>query len=185
MEDDQTISVEDALSHSVWARNCEVGRHGFSPFQLVFGKSPFIPGISDGNVTTDGPITEAESVRLHFNRQEKAREEFRKADRSKRIKDALGSRLQKYHDVKYAIGDKIIFQDKDKSSKWIGPGEVKVMDGKTIWVTYNGNLRKVASCNARPFLEDNVSIHEEQTDQFNLEESQDFSSPWEDCMLLF
>ena len=157
MEDDPTVTVEDALAHAVWARNCEIGRLGYSPFHLVYGKSPFIPGITDGDITTDGPVTEAESIRLHFSRQEKAREEFRKADRSRRLKEALNSRLQKYHDVKYSIGDRIIFQDKEKSSKWIGPGIVKVMEGKTIWITFNGNLRKVASCNARPFMEDSIS----------------------------
>ena len=42
-----------------------------------------------------------------------------------------------------------MYQDKEFGNKWIGPAEVQGMEGKTVWVTVNGNLRKIASCNVR------------------------------------
>ena len=92
LEDDQSLKVEDALNHAVWARNMEIGRFGYSPYQIVYGKSPFLPGISEGNVLTDQSIPQEDVVRSHFNNQEKARLELRKADASRRIKDGLNSR---------------------------------------------------------------------------------------------
>ena len=66
MEEDTSLKLEDALEHSVWAKNVEIGRHGKSPYQIIFGKSPVLPGVTDGSITTDGPVTEAEIVRNHF-----------------------------------------------------------------------------------------------------------------------
>ena len=65
-----------------------------SPHSVGFGRTPFVPGISDGSVATDSTITSSEAVRLHFRRQEKARGEFIKADNNGRLKDALKARIQ-------------------------------------------------------------------------------------------
>ena len=46
MTDDTKVSLDDALKHSLWAKNMEIGRHGYSPFQILLGKSPFILGVS-------------------------------------------------------------------------------------------------------------------------------------------
>ena len=53
MEDDANLKLEDALRHAVWSRNMEIGKFGFSPYQIVYGKSPFLPGISKGCILTD------------------------------------------------------------------------------------------------------------------------------------
>ena len=47
MEDDSDLKLEDALKHAIWAKNMEIQRHGLSPYQVVYGKYPFLPGISD------------------------------------------------------------------------------------------------------------------------------------------
>ena len=89
MDDDKNIKLEEALEHALWARNMEIGRHGYSPYQVVFGKSPTLPGITDGTPMSDSLITDADAVRLHFQRQEAARVELRKYDSHRRLKDAL------------------------------------------------------------------------------------------------
>ena len=83
MEDDPGLSLEDALQHAVWARNMEPGRFGQSPYQVISGKSPSLPGFTDGSAITDSLVTESEILRLHFDRQEKARITLRKADCSR------------------------------------------------------------------------------------------------------
>ena len=152
MDDDKSLKVEEALEHALWARNMEVGKHGLSPYQVVFGRSPVLPGIMDGNPMTDSLITQADSIRLHFQRQEAARQELRKYDSSRRLKDALKARIQPYYDAKYDEGDLIIFQD--GNDQWTGPAEVKTTDSKTLFVIHNGQLKKVATCRARPWIED-------------------------------
>ena len=66
MEDDPDLKLEDALEHAIWAKNMEIGRHGLSPYQVVYGKSPFLPGISEGTPMSDGIITDADVIRRHL-----------------------------------------------------------------------------------------------------------------------
>ena len=49
-EDKDLVSLSDALEHAVWSKNIEIGRHGMSPFQILYGKSPTLPGVNDGTV---------------------------------------------------------------------------------------------------------------------------------------
>ena len=96
--EDPGCKLEDVVQHAVWARNMEIGRYGQSPFQIVFGTEPFIPRISKGNIITDRDITEEEVICEHFINQDKARIEIRRADSSRRLKDALKTIMQEYHD---------------------------------------------------------------------------------------
>ena len=62
LEEDKDLDIAEALKKAVWARNIAIGRHGYSPYQIIYGRSPTIPGILDGNVITDGKITSSEVV---------------------------------------------------------------------------------------------------------------------------
>ena len=140
--------------------------------QVVFGKSPALPGFSDGNVLTDSVVTESDALRMHFERQEKVRVLYRQADSSRRLKDAEKSRIQPFHDQKYEKGDLIMFLDKD--DQWDGPAVVQGTESKTIFVSHNGTMKKVASCRARPWYDD--------TDQGDLlDDSNDESEIVIDC----
>ena len=42
------LTMQEAVNKAVWARNLLIdSRRGFSPFQLVFGRSPTLQGVSD------------------------------------------------------------------------------------------------------------------------------------------
>ena len=94
LDDVEHPKIVEALKHATWARNMEIGRLGFSPYPIVDGKSPFLPGISEGTILTDQSIPEEDLVRKHFANQEKARLELRKADANNRLKEGLNSRIQ-------------------------------------------------------------------------------------------
>ena len=175
MADERNVSAGDALNHAVWARNMEIGRHGLSPFQVMYGRAPRVPGILDGNLVTDGKVTESEIMRHHFRRQEKAREALRQADASSRLKEAIKSRIQPYLDQVYERGDQVLFLNKD--DEWDGPGKVQATESKTVWITHNGQMKKVASCRLRPWTEDQEESDEESTEE---ETTDDDESDWEE-----
>ena len=168
MEEDPDLKLEDALAHAIWAKNMEIGRHGLSPYQIVYGKSPFLPGISEGTPVSDGVVSDADVIRKHFERQELARSTIRRLDSSRRIKDALKARIQDYHDQDYETGDRIIFED--ENGQWKGPAVVQGKESKTLWIVHNGNMRKVAICKARHWedepeqIEDSDESNDEPTD---------------------
>ena len=167
MEDDKNLSLNDALTHAAWARNCETGKHGLSPFQLVYGRTPHIPGVTEGNMMTDSNITNADTIRSHFQRQEKTKQEFRKADSNMRLK----KRIFSYHDQKYDNGDSVIFEDKDGNV--VGPATVKAMESKSIWVTHSGQLKKIASCKCRLHREEDSDNSDDDLDHEGEEDTTD------------
>ena len=81
MEDDKTMKIEEALQHSLWSRNVEIGRLRETPFKIMFGRTPVYPGITEGNLITDNSIESL--VRLAY----LVLLYFASIDRSKMTKD--------------------------------------------------------------------------------------------------
>ena len=75
------------------------------------------------------------------------------------MKDAEAARIQPYHDRIYQVGDKIDFLDKD--DQWDGPATVQGTESKTIFVSHNGQMKKVAVSRARPYNGDPAEIDED------------------------
>ena len=92
LEEDNSISIEEAVDRACYSKNLEIGRLGFSPLQLAHGHSPFIPGMSEGDLNTD-EVSDLELVEKIMRRQMKVREEFQKADSSDRLKRLMKERL--------------------------------------------------------------------------------------------
>ena len=57
-------------------------------------------------------------------------------------------------DEVYEKGDKVLFLD--KNDVWDGPATVEAVESKTIFVLHNGNLKKVATCRARRWIDDAI-----------------------------
>ena len=123
LEEDPTISLEEALSHAVEAKNLIINRTGFSPRQLMFGKQGVVPGISDGNPASMEVVTESESFRKELINRQKAEELYRKIDISERLQKCLAQKTYGYSDNKYYEGDKVLFKENDKG-RWSGRGKV-------------------------------------------------------------
>ena len=176
MEDDKSMKVEKALKYALYAYNTKEGKHGISPQVAVCGKGSFIPGIVDGNIATDSNIAASESVRIHFERINLARKALLEADSSRRIKDALASRAQRYMDKFYKPGEKVFFLDENK--KWQGPGVTGESENQSVWIKWHGNIRKVNRMHLRPYdtEEDTEEINENNVDETEESESDEESS---------
>ena len=53
LNEDRKINLQEAVNMSSWTHNMNVNVHGFTPLQLVTGKSVIFPGILTGTVATD------------------------------------------------------------------------------------------------------------------------------------
>ena len=160
-EEDKSISVEEAVDRACYSKNIEIGRLGFSPLQIAHGRSPFIPGVSEGNLNTD-EIPESELVERIMKRQMKVREEFRKADSSDRLKRLMKERLYQYKDSVYEPGSKVYIQDRI-TGRWDGPAIVKFHQGNEVKVTMDRSELSVSNTRVRPY-EDKVIESEEEAD---------------------
>ena len=88
-------------------KNQEVNRRlGFSSHQLAYGIGTKVPGITDGDLASDEPATESEVVQTIMARHIKARDSFRQADLSARVKAMLKQpQIPAYVDTVYKPGD--------------------------------------------------------------------------------
>ena len=85
MEDDSTLTLEEAVSLAVEAHNMQINSTGFSPKQLQFGHQAVIPGITEGNPATMEPIVESDTFRKEFANRINDESIYRIVDANKRI----------------------------------------------------------------------------------------------------
>ena len=71
---DPTISHQESLDYALHAKNMEMTNKGFSPFQIVYGENPRIPGISTGNLASLSNQFSSEDVKKHIWKVQTARD---------------------------------------------------------------------------------------------------------------
>jgi len=112
LRENPTWGMQKAVNKAAWARNSLINaQRGFSPFQLVFGRSPTIPGESD--CTTGGleDFTGGEISRSILSHMEDIRIDMHRADCDVRTKIAMKDNLPRNVDVIFDIGDDVVYRD--------------------------------------------------------------------------
>ena len=56
------VMCHEALDYALFAKNMEPNNKGFSPFQVVYGTNPTIPGISNSTPASLSTTFESEDV---------------------------------------------------------------------------------------------------------------------------
>ena len=131
---------------AVHAKNSLINIHGFSPYQLVFGRNPNIPGNSNNKLPALSPETSSKIVATQINSLRAARRAFIKAESSDRIARALRGKVYEGTHRKFCIGDTVYYK-RLNNKIWQGPGKVIAQDGAQVLVKSNaGRLVKVHPC---------------------------------------
>ena len=143
MEDDPTLKMQEAVNHAAFVRNSTINDTGFSPFQLVYGRNPRIPGTVEGNhplsLIAD---TRNETARQMIARNEATRKKFLEKETDKRIKRAAAERTTFRDDHTYESGEIVWFRDtKDDERR---KGTIIGRDGPNWCIKWNGHTRTVA-----------------------------------------
>jgi len=106
------LTMQEAVNEASFAKNCIIHQQGgFSAFQLVFGRNPGIPGVSD--CTTGGleQLSDGEITRGIFDRMNKIITECQEKERDWRYKTALKANLPSTTDVIMELGDQVVYKD--------------------------------------------------------------------------
>ena len=106
------------IQAAVFAKNCLLSHLVYSPFQLVYGRSPRLPCmLDDGLPALETP---GGSFPDHLKALQAAREAFTAAESSDRIKRALKAQTRDFTRA-YNTGDEKSFH---RDGAWHGPGTV-------------------------------------------------------------
>ena len=137
--------VEIALCWATQAKNSLQNIHGFSSYQLVFGRNPVLPSLLDSNLPALEGITESQIVADNLNAQHQARVEMIKLEASEKIRRALRAQTRTYSNTKFLSGEEVFYK-RDDQKRWQGPGRVIGHDGSKVLIKIPTGLITVHSC---------------------------------------
>ena len=87
MEEDKNLKLQTVVNMASWTLNTNVNVLGYSPLQLVTGKSIVLPGLNNGNVVTESEYDD-EAVRKIIERHYGMMKKFRQLEFGKKLKKA-------------------------------------------------------------------------------------------------
>ena len=143
--DDTGCDIEMATMWAVAAHNSLFNVHGFSPFQLVYGKNPSIPALQSAKPPALGEESSSEMVRKNLNALHAARQLHIRNESSDKIRRALSHNVRTSGEIQYVTGDKVYYKRLD-SKKWWGPAVVLGQDGQQVLVKHQATYRRVHPC---------------------------------------
>ena len=144
------------------AKNALTRHHGYSPEQIVLGKSTSLPASlsSDENVSAhslaDGDTPESEQFRRHLDIRSQARKTFLLVDNNQAIRRALLRRSCPARGP-YEIGHFVMYWVRNPKvsrlgrGRWHGPAKVVCVESPSaLWISHVDRLFKVAPESLRP-----------------------------------
>ena len=110
--EDVGCNLNVAYMWALHAKNSLISVLGFSPYQLVFGKNPNIPGNSNNALPAMSSYTTSQTVANHLNSLRTAREAYIKAENSDRVQRAMRGRVYSGTHKRFFAGDVIYYKRK-------------------------------------------------------------------------
>ena len=166
VRDEYKLDWETSLGWAINAKNSLQSVHGFSPFQLVFGRNPNLPNILEDNPSALEVTTSSEIVRKQITALHAARKAFIESESSECIRRALRKNIRT-SGVNFKNGDKVFYQ-RSISKEWKGLGTVFGQDGAVVFVLHGGTYVRVHRCRLRKVDNSNgmsqETIHEDERD---------------------
>ena len=141
------VSPQEAINYAAFSKNSEINRSGFSPFQLMMGKNPGFPGLSEANPASSN-IDGANRYMKALKRIDEARIKYREIECNEKLKKVMGEKINPNVERFYNIGDPVFFYDQ-KKKQW-KKGTALIRLGKTVYLKFGNYLRRVAVEFVRP-----------------------------------
>ncbi len=163
------MSLQEAVHRAAYARNCEVSAtRGFSAFQMVFGRNPGIPGLSECTTGSLEMFTPNKMGRQMIHKIERARELMNQMESDIRLKIAMKDRLPWEPMKSVDIGDEVTFRHhKDHKMR---VGRVTGMDGSIALLKWCNHERRVPHRELMPLRERRDQLEDGDTDIDSTEE---------------
>ena len=121
---------------------------GFSPFHLVFGTNPSLPGVLEDARPALGGRTGSEILATHLNLLHSSRKLFHEAETSERIRRALCWNVRP-SGINIEVGALVLFKC-EKEEKRKGPGRVIGKDRKCVLIKEGSFVSKVHETRVEP-----------------------------------
>jgi len=131
--------IDQLIAWACTAKNAMCMFAGYSPYQIVFGRNPVLPGFETHPPSTND--IEGDILLKHLTALAAARRAFTEAESSERVRRALRHKIR-IAERHYAPNDHVYYK-RDDSSEWFGPAKVVVQDGKIVFLRHGAYVIRV------------------------------------------
>ena len=147
-QEDARCSLETALAWAVCAKNSLQNVFGYSPNQLVLGRSVNLPSVAQDKLPAlEKPeLIQSDLVRENLNALHKARENFIKSEASERIRRALRHNVRTYAEEIFNPGEKVYFRCRN-DKWWRGPAKVLGKESNFVLIRQGASYFRCHPCN--------------------------------------
>merc|ERR1712030_257805 len=162
MEEDKKVTLSEAVSMASWTHNTNQNNRGYSPLQLVRGKSIVLPGFSNGNLATES-LYDDEAIRRIMERHHEVLKEYRRIEFTKKLEKAKDTRSKGYEDTILREGDIVFYQNKGQKA-WLGPEKIFAIQNNSIFIIANGSMKNIPRSNIE-FIRRDAIDHDNDPDK--------------------
>ena len=173
---DKHCDWETALYWALMAKNSLNNVHGYSSYQLVYGRNPNVPGVLTDKLPALEGTTFSDVVAKHIEALHSARTAFTQTECSERIRRALRKQVRP-SGIQYKTGDKVYYK-RNESKEWKGPGVVIGQDGPVIFVRHGGMLVRVHQCRLTKTLMEGNKFEQSKTTQDRAVDNKEMSNEY-------
>ena len=142
ISENNKTDLETALVWAINAKNSLQMVHGWSPYQLVFGRNPNLPSVICDHIPALHCTSISEMFAKNLNTLHTSRKAYIQSECSERIRRALRHQIRPSNTI-YQTGDKVYYL---RDNQWRGPGKVKGQDGKVVFVRHGSIYVRVSTC---------------------------------------
>ena len=140
-------NLEIATAWACNAKNSLNNVFGFTPYQLVMGRIPYVPGILEyKDLPALNDKSSSKIVADHLCAMEEARKEFIRLQNSDRFRRILRERVQEGTSIKYVSGDVVYYKRQNEKKMWKGPATVVGQVDNQVLVKHGGMLVRIHPC---------------------------------------
>merc|ERR1712148_152232 len=148
------VTLNEAVLMASWTHNTNQNTRGYSPLQLVTGKSIMLPGLSNGNLATES-LYDDEAIRRIMERHHEILKQYRQIEFTKKLERAKDTRSKGYEDIILQEGDIVSYQNKGNKA-WCGPEKIFAIQNNSIFIIANGSMKKIPRSNIEFIRRDTI-----------------------------
>ncbi len=155
-------NINEVIGWATCVKNSMSMHAGFSPYQIVFGVNPNLPGMGEVHPPALNEKVNGSILHKHLKILNDCRKAFVEAESCEKVQRALRHKIRINSQV-FESGT-LVYYKKDNVDEWLGPAKVLFQDGRIVFIRHGAHIVRVFVNRVvkvgQEYLSDNSSLLE-------------------------